>query len=310
VSGAGRTLFGSFARREIALAGVTIHTLVGGQGPPLLLLHGYPQTHACWHALAPALAEHYTVVLTDLRGYGASSKPASDDAHEGYAKRTMARDQVAVMRALGFERFFICGHDRGGRVAYRLALDSPSAVAKLAVLDIVPTLETFERLDRDRSLATYHWFFLAQPPDFPERMIGCDPDFFLLHTLAAWSAPGFVFASEALAAYRDAFRDPEMIRATCEDYRAGITVDCAHDAADRAAGRTIDVPLLVLWGAGPTTRDVRLSPLDVWRAWARDVRGRALPCGHFLPEERPVEVAAELVAFFGPATREAARYVQ
>jgi haloacetate dehalogenase len=291
-------MFEGFARKRIATSGAEIALVQGGSGSPLLLVHGYPQSHVMWHKVAPRLAERFTVVVPDLRGYGASSKPVTDAEHLPYSKRAMARDLVEVMAALGFDRFDIAGHDRGGRVTYRMALDHPERVRRLAVLDIIPTLEQFERMDRSSARRAYHWYFLAQPAPFPETLIGKDPDYFLEHSLQSWCGTPDAFAPEALAAYREAFRDPAVIHATCEDYRAGIGCDCAFDEADRAAGRKIAAPLLALSGA--PSRSGRGRPmLDIWRAWATDVRGQALNCGHFIPEEAPEALTAQLLAFFG-----------
>ena len=289
-------MFEGFELSTIDTGETAIRTRRGGSGPPLLLLHGNPQTHAMWHKVAPRLAEDFTVVATDLRGYGGSGKPPSTPDHAAYSKGAMARDQVAVMRRLGFERFFVAGHDRGGRCAYRMALDHPERVAKLAVLDIVPTGEAFRRADREFGLGYWHWFFLAQPADLPERMIGADPDWYWRkHTTRGPTPPDF-FSPEALEDYLRCFRNPETIRAICEDYRAGATVDFAQDEADRGRKR-IACPLLALWGRQGKL-DAWYDVLAVWRDWADDVRGRALPCGHYLPEEAPDEVYAELKAFF------------
>lgn len=291
-------MFEGFARKRIKTSGAEIALVQGGSGAPLLLLHGYPQTHAIWHKVAPALAERYTLVIPDLRGYGASSKPPTDDRHLPYGKRAMALDMVEVMRALGFPRFALAGHDRGARVTYRLALDHPECVERAATLDIIPTLEQFERLNRMSARAAYHWYFLAQPAPFPETLIGKDPDYFLTHTLESWCGTPGAFAADALASYREAFRDPAVIHATCEDYRAGIGCDCDFDEADRKAGHKVVPPMLALWGArGRPQRSQAV--LEVWRAWARDVRGEALDCGHFIPEERPEQLAKLLLEFFG-----------
>jgi haloacetate dehalogenase len=246
-----------------------------------------------WHEVAPRLAEDFTVVATDLRGYGDSSKPETTPDHAPYSKRTMARDQVAVMRALGFERFFVCGHDRGGRVAYRMALDHPDRVLGLAVLDIVPTWEAFSRADMAFGLGYWHWFFLAQPYDLPERLIGTDPTYFFL----SHPERSAVFAPEALEEYLRCFRDPRTVHAICEDYRAAATLDFAHDEADRREGRRITCPVLALWGRQGKL-DEWYDVVGIWQGWADDVRGRALGCGHYLPEEAPGETYSELRAFF------------
>jgi haloacetate dehalogenase len=295
VMSADEVLFPGFRRERIRTRETEIHTVVGGEGPPVLLLHGYPQTHACWHRIAPALAARFTVVCPDLRGYGDSGRPPSDPEHRAYAKRAMAQDQLETMAQLGFERFAVVGHDRGGRVAYRLALDRPERVTRLAVLDMVPTLETWARMDRSAGLAAYHWLFLAQPADLPERLIGADPDYFLRWTLRSWAERPDAFDARALAEYQRAFRDPAVLHATCEDYRAGATVDLGDDAADRDR-RRITCPLLALWGARrPSGRD--WDPVAIWRDWASDVRGQGIPCGHFLPEEAPGETLDALEPF-------------
>ena len=290
--------FAGFSTSDFALGEATIHARVGGSGPPLLLLHGYPQSHLMWARVAPALAERFTVVVPDLRGYGRSSAPPSRNG-ERYSKRVMAKDAVALMSALGHETFAVAGHDRGGRVAYRLALDHPEVVTKIAVLDIVPTWEMWAGMDAARAMTVYHWMFLAQPEPLSETLISAAPQAYLDHTLASWTGDGSLksFAPEALAAYRAAFREPERVHATCEDYRAGATIDRALDEADRAAGRKIAAPLLALWGAkGIPARGE--SPLAVWRRWASDVSGKGIECGHFLPEEAPRATAEALAAFF------------
>ena len=283
-------MFEGFAQADIDTGEAVIRVRHGGSGPPLLLLHGYPQTHVMWHQVAPRLARDFTVVVPDLRGYGDSSKPPTTPNHAPYSKRAMARDQIAVMEQLGFERFAVAGHDRGGRVAYRLALDHPERVRKLAVLDIIPTGEAFRRADRAFGLGYWHWFFLAQPDDLPERLITADPDAYYLR----WFSDAF--APEAVAEYRRCFRDPATTHTMCEDYRAGATIDFMLDEADRGR-RRIDCPVLVLWGRRGRL-DAWYDVLAVWRDWADDVRGRALDCGHFLPEEAPDETYAELHAFF------------
>jgi haloacetate dehalogenase len=291
-------MFEGFTHKRIATSGAQIAFVQGGKGPPLLLVHGYPQNHTIWHKVAPRLAERFTLVIPDLRGYGASSKPASDADHMPYSKRAMALDLVEIMKTQGFERFDIAGHDRGARVTYRLVLDNPDRVRRVAVLDIVPTLEQFERIDRNSARRAYHWFFLTQPAPFPETLIGNDPDYFLDHSLNSWCGTPGAFTPEALASYREAFRDPAVIHATCEDYRAGATCDCAFDEADRGAGRKITVPMLVLWGApGRVSRSTAM--LDIWKLWATDVRGEPIDCGHFIPEEAPEALTERLLAFFG-----------
>ncbi|HLZ69411.1 MAG TPA: alpha/beta hydrolase [Dehalococcoidia bacterium] len=288
-------MFDGFQRRRIEANGVTINLVTAGSGPPLLLLHGYPQTHAMWHRVAPGLAEDFTVVVPDLRGYGASEKPPGGGDHAVYTKRTMALDQVEVMRALGFPRFRVAGHDRGARVAYRMALDHPAVVEKLAVLDIVPTYTMFAGVTKAFAMGTYHWFFLAQPFDLPEHLIGGDPEYFIRNTLSRWSGNLDAFAPEALHEYIDAFRGPACIHATCEDYRAGATLDTEYDAADLGK-RKIVCPLLALWGNKGgrwSDRDV----LAVWRDWADDVQGRPIASGHFLAEEAPDETYSALREF-------------
>ena len=243
------SLFPGFTERRIATHAAEIAVTMGGSGPPLLLLHGFPQTHACWHRWRRASRASFTVVCPDLRGYGASRFSGAETAdHAAFSKRAMAEDQLETMAALGFERFLVAGHDRGGRVAYRLALDHPGRVARLAVLDIVPTLEQFERMNAASALSAYHWLFLAQKFDLPERLIAGQSDFYLDWTIGSWIAPGGSLAPEAMADYRRAFRDPSVIHAACEDYRAGAAIDCDIDRADRDAGRRIACPLLALWG--------------------------------------------------------------
>jgi haloacetate dehalogenase len=289
-------MFEGFKPQRFRTREAEIDARVGGQGPPLLLLHGYPQTKAIWRDVAPALARDFTVVATDLRGYGRSSRPPAGADHAGYSKRAMAGDQVEVMDALGFRRFAVAGHDRGARVAYRMALDHAARVEKLAVLDIVPTYEQFAQVDRLSALGSYHWYFLAQPHDFPERLIGGDPDFFLRFTLRAWTGDPAGFSEEAMAEYLDAFRDPATIHATCEDYRAGMTIDFALDEADLKQGRKIECPVLALWGARGRPHK-RRAVMETWKRWATDVRGEGLDCGHFLPEEAPAATAQALREF-------------
>jgi haloacetate dehalogenase len=289
-------LFPGFASRRVVTSGAEIACVVGGSGPPLLLLHGYPQTHAMWHRIAPRLAERFTVVASDLRGYGDSSKPDGGPHYENYAKRAMAADQVEVMRQLGFARFRLAGHDRGARVAHRLTLDHPEAVERLAVLDISPTRIMYGRTDKAFATAYYHWFFLIQPFDLPERLIGADPIYYLHRKIGGWSRGMSYFDPRALAEYERCFANPATIHASCEDYRAAAGIDLEHDAAD--AHQRIECPLLALWGDEGVVNRL-FKPLEDWGSVATDVRGRPLRSGHFLAEEAPEETLAELLAFFG-----------
>ena len=283
-------MFEGFERIRIEVEGVSINAVRRGEGPPVLLLHGSPQTLAMWHLVAPRLAEDFTLIATDLRGYGDSSKPESSPDHGPYSKRTMARDQVQVMRYFGFERFALIGHDRGGRVGYRMALDHPGVVSRLAVLDIVPTWEALHRADAAFGLAYWHWFFLAQPHPLPERLLASEPE------KALFRGGSEAIAPEAMEEYVRCLRDPEAIRATCEDYRAAATLDYEHDEADREAGRRIGCPVLALWGRKGFLEG-HYDVLEVWRGWAEEVSGRALECGHYIPEEAPKETYAALHAF-------------
>jgi haloacetate dehalogenase len=289
-------MFEGFTQRRIQIGEVELFARVGGKGPALLLLHGYPQNHLMWHKIAPRLAQEFTVVLPDLRGYGASSKPAGSPDHATYSKRAMARDQVELMRALGHQRFMLAGHDRGARVAHRLALDHADAVTRVAVLDIVPTHYVFSHVDKQLASSYFHWFFLIQKQDFPERMIGADPEFYLKSLLGRWGSDPSVFPGEVLSDYVRKFSDPAMIHATCEDYRAAASIDLEHDSADLRT--KLLQPLLVLWGARGFVGG-NYDPVGVWRERAEDVRGQALDCGHFLPEEKPEETYQALRAFFG-----------
>jgi haloacetate dehalogenase len=275
-----------------------------GAGPPLLLLHGFPETHVMWHRVAPMLARDFTVVCADLRGYGRSGKPESTPDHAPYAKNAMALDMVRMMEAQGFPRFSVAGHDRGGRVAYRLALNHPERVEGLAVLDIIPTCETFARADARFALAFWPWSLLAQPEPLPERLLGADPKAVVDDALWNWGSNRTAFPAEVRAAYVEALRDPASVHAVCEEFRAAATLDVAHDAEDEEAGRRISCPTLVLWSAGDaldTWYAQAGGPLAIWREWANDVRGRAMTGGHFFPEQNPDETAGELRAFFGGA---------
>ncbi|TMH04170.1 MAG: alpha/beta hydrolase [Betaproteobacteria bacterium] len=274
-------MFEGFDAHDVTVNGVRLHARVGGGGPAILLLHGHPQTHAMWHAVAPVLADRFTVVTLDLRGYGDSDRPASDDTHAAYSKRTMAADALAVMRELGHARFAVCAHDRGARVAHRLALDHPDAVQRLLLLDIAPT----------------HWFFLIQPAPLPERFINADPLAYLHDVIGRRHAGLAAFAPPALAEYERCIARPGTAHAICEDYRASASVDLDHDRADRAAGRKLVMPLRVLWGAhGAVGRC--FDVLALWRDAAETVSGRALDCGHYIAEERPQELIGEMLDFF------------
>jgi haloacetate dehalogenase len=287
-------MFEGFERGAVETPVGPITYVVGGFGPPVLLLHGFPQTHVMWRHVAARLARDFTVVATDLRGYGDSAKPPGDEDHAAYSKRAMAEDQVRVMAALGFERFALVGHDRGGRVAHRLALDHPDRVSRLALLDISPTLAMFRQTDQAFATAYFHWFFMIQPRGLPERMIGADPDGFAGHFLLRGPSGEGPAEALALAEYLRCFRDPRAIHASCEDYRAAAGIDLVHDEAD--LDRRIDCPLLVLWGGRGVVHRL-FDPLADWSQRARSVRGAMLDCGHYIAEERPEECWAELDRF-------------
>ena len=291
-----KTLFPGFEHKQIEVSGARINLVHGGAGPALLLLHGYPQTHCIWHRVAPRLGKRYTVVAADLRGYGDSSKPAGLPDHSNYSKRAMALDQVELMQALGHDEFHLVGHDRGGRVAHRLALDHPQRVKKLAVLDISPTKTMFERTDQAFAKAYFHWFFLIQPAPFPETLIGADPAFFIKYQMGRRHGGLDAFAPEAMAEYLRCFSDPAAIHASCEDYRAAEAIDLEHDAAD--AARKLTCPVLALWGKHGVIEQ-QFDCLADWRAVAREVQGCSLDCGHYLPEEQPEAVAQQLESFLG-----------
>lgn len=294
----------TFETRTIETAETEIFVRTAGSGAPVLLLHGYPQTGACWHAVAPKLAERFTVVVPDLRGYGRSGRPAADGEHLAYSKRAMAADMAAVMTELGFETFQVVGHDRGSRVGYRLALDFPERVTRFCSLDVVPTGHMWRHWDKTRALGAFHWTFLAQPAPLPETLIRADADGFHAHLIRSWAAPGFAFDATAMATYLEAMRAPVAIHASCEDYRAGATVDDEMDAADFEAGNKLACPVLFLWGArrgfgGPQGGK---QPLEVWRQWcSNEVTGGPVDCGHFLPEEAPGAVLDALADFLTDA---------
>jgi haloacetate dehalogenase len=287
-----------FTRTEIETSGARIFTAHGGKGPPLLLMHGNPFTHLSWHKIAPRLAREFTVVCTDLRGYGDSEKPPGGADHSGYSFRAMAQDQVEVMAALGFARFYAAGHDRGARVLHRMCLDHPDKVARAAILDIIPQHHLLNNVTRAFATFSWHWFFMIQPYDLPERLMSADPDFFVRKKLAK-SKQGLSFFDEAaLAEYIRCFRNPATVHAMCEDYRATFGIDLEMDTRDFEAGRKISCPLLLLWGAtGGVGRNHK--SMDIWPLYASDIRaGKALPCGHYLSEEAPNETYEELRALF------------
>jgi haloacetate dehalogenase len=289
--------FAGFVSERHHVNGVDIHAVTGGSGPPLLLLHGYPQSHLIWHRVAPALSQRFTVVASDLRGYGSSGKPASQPDHSTYSKREMARDQVALMARLGFTRFDLCGHDRGARVAHRLALDHPAAINRVMLLDVSPTLTMYERTSMAFARSYWWWFWLIQPAPFPETMVAAAPDVFLRKKIG-WGHAGLTpFTPETYAAYLSYVSDPATMHAMCEDYRAAASIDLDHDRADRDAGRSVSCPVRVLWGEFGTMQQC-FAPLDDWRRVARDVTGRSLPCGHYVPEEVPSLLIDELLEFF------------
>lgn len=285
-----------FPLHTMQVDGVDIAHRTAGAGPPLLLLHGFPQTNYMWHKVAPKLATRFTVVAADLRGYGDSGKPPSDDNHAAYSKRAMAADMVELMRRLGHARFGIAGHDRGGRVAHRMARDYADAVQRVAVIDIAPTASMYRQTDMRFATAYYHWFFLIQPAPLPERLIAAEPEFYLRTKSGAWSGNACAFTDDAFADYLRCFRQPQTIHAMCEDYRAAATIDLQHDAADADAKLTM--PLLALWGANGFVGDA-YDVIKEWQDVAEDARGHAIPGGHYCAEESPEETVDALLDFFG-----------
>jgi haloacetate dehalogenase len=296
------TLFQGFGERRLECERGDVFARVGGSGPPLLLLHGYPQTHLMWHGVAPLLVERgFTVVAADLPGYGDSLRPAASDDHVAHSKRAMALDLVQAMAELGFDRFAVAGHDRGGRVAYRMALDHPATVTALAVLDIVPTAEVWKRTDSTSAVSYWHWSFLAQPAPLPERLIlGAPEDWFEYHVrrMGIGNQPER-YPDAVVEAYRCQLLDPSAVEGMCEDYRAGATIDRELDEADR--GGQIECPVLALWGTRGALPRFYGDVLAVWGEWASDLRGRGVEASHFLAEDAPEEVAAELAGFLAPA---------
>jgi haloacetate dehalogenase len=287
-----------FEYRRVDIEGVTINCAVGGAGPPLLLLHGYPENHLMWRHVAPLLAEDHTVVAADLRGYGDSAKPAPDAEGLVYAKRAMARDQVGLMRQLGFGQFELVGHDRGARVAHRLVLDHPGVVRRLAVLDIVPTRHVLGHVTRAMATAYYHWFFLATPNGIAEHLIAADPGFWVRSLIGPLLGPGASIEPAVMDDYIRCFSDPRTIAGSCADYRAAASTDLVHDEETFAAGQRIECPVLALWGTEAFVGR-GYEPLSVWQQYAPDLRGAPLPTGHFLPEEAPALVLEALRDFLG-----------
>ena len=289
-------LLPGFEYRRMDVAGMTVSYAISGSGPPLLLLHGYPENHLMWRHVAPFLARDHTVVLADLRGYGDSGKPVPDAAGNLYSKRFMARDQVGLMRQLGFGQFQLVGHDRGARVAHRLVLDHPGTVTRLAVLDIVPTRHVLGNVTRALATAYYHWFFLIVPNGIPEHMIAADPGYWIRSFISPLLGEGASIEPEVMEDYIRCFRDPGTIAGSCADYRSGASTDLVHDEETFAAGQKIECPVLALWGKQAFVGR-GYEPLSVWQQYATDVRGHALPTGHFLPEEAPDQVSAALHEF-------------
>jgi haloacetate dehalogenase len=290
-------MFEGFSSETVEVGEVALHVRRGGSGPPVLLVHGYPQHHLCWHKVAPTLAERFTVICPDLRGYGESAKPAGGD----YSKRAMAADLVGLLDHWGIDRAAVVGHDRGARVSYRAALDHPDRVERLAVLDIVPTIEQWEQLDWRRSLGSWHWYFLAQPEPIPERLIAGGPGWLCQQFVERWARSPEAIDPEAMASYVAAYCDPATVHASCQDYRAGATVDRDLDEADRAAGRRITCPTLALWGDRGGKGNATMA--DTWSRWATDLRTTPVDCGHFLAEEAPEATLAALVPFLEEAER-------
>ncbi|WP_329100854.1 alpha/beta hydrolase [Micromonospora sp. NBC_01699] len=289
-------MFGGFEEFDISTSAATIHGRRGGSGPPVLLLHGIPETHLMWHRVAARLAERYTVVATDLRGWGGSGKPSSTADHEPYSMRAIARDQIEVMRNLGYPRFGVVGHDRGARCAYRLALDEPDAVNRLAVMDVVPIGDAYGRAERRFSLAYWVWSFLAAPEPVPEQFIGAAPEVLVNFMLDTWAEVKDAFPAEVRAEYVRQFSDPDTVHAICEEFRAASTVDYQQDVADRG-NRKIACPVLFLWSERGSVAKLYDDPLEIWRGWADDVRGGPVPVGHFIPEEAPEETTRQLLNF-------------
>jgi haloacetate dehalogenase len=294
-------MFDGFDSAEISTNDTSIFVRRSGSGPPLLLLHGFPQTHLMWRDVAPVLARHFTVICADLRGYGRSGCPASALDHAPYSKRTMAHDMISLMETLGFPRFSVAGHDRGGRVAYRMALDHPDRVTKTALLDVIPTSEAWDRADAEFTLGFWPWSLLAQAEPLPECILTTAAEAIIDNALDNWGSASGTFPSDIRSAYADVLRDPDHAHAICEEYRAAAAIDRDHDEADRMAGRRIICPVLVLWsGKGPLSSwyEDDGGPVGIWRKWATAVQGEALAGGHFFPEELPDQTAGLLSRLF------------
>ena len=295
-------MFDGFETRLVNLESTTIFAKIGGNGPCLLLLHGFPETHLMWRDIAPALSKKFSVVCADLRGYGQSGTPPSAPDHGPYTKRAMADDMVMLMKKLGCDRFMVAGHDRGGRVAYRMALDHPAIVQKVAALDVIPTADAWERADARFALGFWPWSLLAQPAPFPEELLGAAPDVVIHGVLSGWGSPPSIFPQVVRDSYEAMLSDREHLHAICEEYRAAATLDHDHDVADRAAGKRINCPFLTLWsrtGALAQWYAEEGGPLAIWQRWCDHVEGHPVEGGHFFPEEFPSETAREFVEFFG-----------
>ena len=284
----------NFISKKIKTTDALINTKIAGTGPPILLMHGYPQTHLMWHKIAPQLSKKFTVVVTDLRGYGDSSKPETDNNHIVYSKKRMALDQVEVMKALGFEKFYAVGHDRGARVLHRMMIDNQNSVKKAVFMDIVPTLTMYNTADKNFAYKYYHWFFLTQPYDFPERLIGGNPEYYLRKKIKAWGKNKDFIPKEVFNEYLRCFSKNETIHASCEDYRASFTIDLEHDKNDY--GKKIKNSIYVMWGEYGFVGN-NYQVIDVWKEYATNVIGRGLPCGHYIPEESPGETLKFLLEF-------------
>mgnify|MGYP000143135803 CR=1 FL=1 len=292
--------FPEFEQKRVILSSedgrIEIACQIGGSGPPLLLLHGFPQTKAIWHKVAPSLAKYFTVVASDLRGYGESSKPHGKNDHSTYSKRAMAADQQALMKSLGYDQFFLLGHDRGGRVSHRLAADFPDSVLRLMVLDISPTLGMYEQTSMEFAKGYWHWFFLIQPEPIPETLIGANPEFWLKNHMGRHAGTG-IFSPDRWNEYLAGASNPLSMHAMCEDYRAAATIDLVHDRSDREANKRIEMPLMVLWGEHGLVNKC-FKPLEDWQKVAKNVSGKTVPCGHYIPEEMPELVIDEARSFF------------